>query len=103
VVWHSATMPGRLEDQAKLITDSLLTFELAESGGPEHGFGSALGRVGVGTYECGEVLIADVTHDRDLLPCQTLQRGSHQNCDVDLRVVVRQMLNVVAGSVGVLC
>ena len=102
MVWHSATVPGRLEDQAKLIADSLLTLELAESGGPQHGFGSTLGRVGVGTYECGEVLIADMTHDRDLLPCQSLQRGSHQDCDIDLRVVARQMRDVVACSVSIL-
>ena len=102
MVWHSATVPGRLEDQAKLIADSLLTLELAESGGPQHGFGSTLGRVGVGTYECGEVLIADMTHDRDLLPRQSLQRGSHQNCDIDLRVVARQMRDVVACSVSIL-
>jgi hypothetical protein len=29
VVWHSAAVPGRLEHQAKLIADALLTLELA--------------------------------------------------------------------------
>ena len=85
-----------------MITDSLLTLELAKSGGPEHGFGSTFAGVGVGTYECGEIFIADMTHDRDLLPCQRLQGSSHQDCDIDLRVVACQMRHVVARSVSIL-
>jgi hypothetical protein len=64
MVWHSATVTGSLEHQPKLIAHPLLTLEIGEARRPKHGFGSPLAGISMRTYECREILIADVTHDR---------------------------------------
>src|SRR5215213_10995868 len=62
VVWYAPAVPGCLKNQTELVADPRLPLELAQSAGSEHGFGGTLGRLGVRTYERGEVVIAHVTH-----------------------------------------
>ena len=62
MIWYAAAMPGRLEDQTELLADPRLPLEVGQSGGSEHGFGRTLGRVGIRTYQRGQVLIAYVAH-----------------------------------------
>jgi hypothetical protein len=83
MIWYAAAMPGRLEDETELVADPRLPLEVSQSGGSEHGFGRTLGRVGVRTYQRGQVLIACVAHVLPL-PRQALQGGSHQDRDIDL-------------------
>ena len=101
MVGYSPAVPGRLEHQTELVADPGLALELRQGAGPERRFGGTLLRIGVGTHQPGEVVVAHMTHRKPLLASQALQRGPHQDCDIDQRILTRQVLHLIARGFGV--